>query len=1272
MPEKEFAPKDETNLESLLFSLQSNQSSDSKRMATNNRFCFCHDIISLSRLPSFFINLISFVILGIYDITICIQSTPIYWIESLSPHQFLEDPSSLNFIFSELIVQQVSFAIIVFIVLIVIFQWISFFFYDSSLHLSFLKSSFLDLSFNYMPFLLSPIVGTLFGSLAVATSGTSTQNTSLSYALILPTVYLFLLLNYLVFSSICEFNLIIKKSTFSCFSPPFFVVDAFILFLISFCNAFSLHSEKSIQTIGAAISMLWGISVFLLKRNLSYLSFFANILFHKLPLDAIAFSFLTIIEVWVAIPSPLLFDLWITIFIFDIGASAVRMNFYHLTTKLTFQHTTNYPFNPSKINSATDAINALRSGIAFKYVESVDREFLSWVLINFCSEALIVDVVRICLVLRIPLNELTLRRFSLAPNHLTSMKFIAFQIDEFRKYQSDDSIPSVKIAIDEFERKKESYQTIIDNDANSHSIIWLGKETKKSKKLFRNIASEYANSKRIDELWRAFCIQTLYAPSKAVSPPPNSFELLPAHFSFVSTNKESDIVHRHRPKLSSIERLTHNFFHLATSPFLVCVRLTFLVFLIFVIADNINYSQSMRTFGKIFTEISQIFIYGASLSYKFLKNIDSFSVLPNIDQIMSIIGINSVVANEFKSNFVLSSEEINNGKKYLSLFSHELPTFNVSSCIPMSLLLATTFEQPTTATIEQHRCYTQMMQFYIDSIANYTDSRVDEVLQEFQVDLNDDFIELIVAFIILTVVYICIFVNIKKKQVQALAIIKKINSEKYEYNEPGFSFSVLVSSFAWLLILCAAAALYTTFYFEVKSNSLLMRDCLFQMDMISDIARNAMVGLALAEFSILDKESSDRFETLANNRGNLVLESTQLLMTNGIKKSFWNVQPLTHLSMQESESFSVVLFDFGHMMINGNFAIDSYNFLMLRYLTIFNISQLANSTLENMMAASLFGLQEKGTSFWLASIGFLIFAIIAWALLEFMHSRQRLWFKGVIFIFRKELSSSPKRMRNMLKLLNNKHAKIIEKLPFPYLIVTNDDEKEIIDCNQVAAMHLNFSIEQIIGQKFNEFFDNDDFYRTDKKTLRFIKTPFMADLTLIRIEDLTSQYKKNESRNLFIMKMRPKIEKKLPIFGPMLVISLKFTSQNNFEKISSVLRNLENRFNAVIRISIGLTFYQAVVLNDLVNQAKESPEISALKFVFEVIEQLGEMCCGALTKGEVVVTPIVDSEVVSVICGEAADRAGRFLLCNLFGKCIVDEEIMNESRIESSIFVCMK
>lgn len=1278
MNEEEFAPDSEKNLESLLLSLQSNQNSESATFTAANRFRFCHDIITLSKIPDFFINLISFLIFIIYDFTICLQAIPFHWFESLSPNQFLEDPTSLNFIFSELLVQQISFAMILFILLFVIFQWISLFLYDPNIHISRIKSSILYFSFYYLPFILSPIIGTLFGSLVLATSGDSTQNTSIFYALILPIAYLFLLLNYSIFNSTCEYNLIIGKALFSFFSPPFHAVDAMVMFFLAFFTAFILDSQRSILTISAAVSLIWGISVFFIKRQNSYVSYFPNVCFRKLPIDAIVFGFLTIINAWFSIPYQFLFDLWVTLLLFDFGASFLIMRFYFLTTKIVFEHVSGCNFNPAKINKSIDAINVLRNGIMFKFTEAVDRDFLSWILTHFCSGALIVDTVRICLALGIPLNEMPLQRFSLAPHHLTSMKFISFQLDQFRKFQSDDSSPLVKVAISELQREGEALKTISESDVEHHSIIWIGKEAKRSTKLFRNFASEFQNSKIIDKLWIDFCTEILCAPSKAVSPPPNAFELLPVPFFFIIKDKGKIHQQRRNLKPSSIEQLTQQFAYSATWPFRFWVRLTLIAFICFVIADNICYTQSMRQFAQIFSDISQLFIYGSALSYKFLKNIDSLSLLPAVNEIMSIIGINSIVANEFKSNFVLNSEEINSGKKYLNLFSSSIPSFNRSKCASMSLLLATDFEQPTTSTIEQHRCYTNMMQYYIDYVANYTNQQVDEVYQKLTVRMTDDFLAVVIVFSFLTIIYIWVFVTIKKKQVKALRIIKKINTKKYEFREPGYSFSIIVSIFLWLIILCVAFALFYVYYNEVQSNSSLMHDCLFQMDMVSDIARNAMAGLALIEFSILDRSNQKSFERFARNRGRLVLVSTQLLTANGVNDSFLNVEPLVHWSTPHSDSFSVLLLDFGHMMMNGNFSVNSYNFLMLRYLIIFNISQLANETLENMMAAALFDLQGNGSSFWLASIGFLLFALIAWLLLEFLHSRHRLWFNGVRFIFRRELSSSPKRMRRMLKLIKKEYGNILEKLPFPALVVTlcrnqNDDFlDEIVDCNEDAASYIKLSIEQIKGQKFSEFFDNEVEVKTDdNKTLRFFKSSFSKNLTLVRIEDMTTILKKQESRKRFIQKMRPSLNQNLPIFGEMFVISFKFIAKPECcDRVEPIMQSIEDKYNDVKRITIGFTFYRAIVIVNH-NDMKELAILS-LKFASEVIEKFNELACGALTMGKVVVTPLVESEVVSVACGEAVDRSERFLLCGEFGKCAVDQDILMETHVESPIFVCMK
>ena len=126
------------------------------------------------------------------------------------------------------------------------------------------------------------------------------------------------------------------------------------------------------------------------------------------------------------------------------------------------------------------------------------------------------------------------------------------------------------------------------------------------------------------------------------------------------------------------------------------------------------------------------------------------------------------------------------------------------------------------------------------------------------------------------------------------------------------------------------------------------------------------------------------------------------------------------------------------------------------------------------------------------------------------------------------------------------------------------------------------------------------------------------------------------------------------------------------DQIEPIMRSIEEKYPDVKRITIGFTFYRAVVLvkNDI--EEIQSNLIVSLKFVEEIIEKLGNVACGAMTWGEVIITPLVESEVVSVVCGEAVDRCENFLLSGEFGKCAVDNDILIGSQIESPFFVSMK
>ena len=1275
MKEDESSSENDRNLESLLLSLQTEQSSESSSYATANHFKFCHDVITLSKIPDFMSNIIEFLIILIYDFTICFQAIPFHLFESLSPNTFLQNPSTLNFIFSELYVQQISFAMIIIIIIFVFFQWISLLFYNPNLHMSTMKSSFLFFSFRYLPFLLSPIVGAFFGCLVLATSGDSAQSTSIYYAIILPITYLFLLLNYSFYTSTCSYNLIIGRSYFSFFSPPFFVVDAIAMFLLAFCTAFCVDHRTIIMTICASISIIWGSMYFLIKRPFKFINYFPNIFLLKLPIDAILYSLVTFFNSWFSIPKQLLFDLCIVLFIFGFVTSIIIAKFHYLTIKGRLEHVNDKKFNPSKIKKSVEVIDTIRSGIIFQFIEATDKNFLEWGLTHYCSEDLIVESVRICLAFQIPMNEMQIQQISLTPRYLKSLKFLAFQLNQFKKYKSDDSTLYVKIAVEELNREFEILKKEVECDPEPYSIVHIGKETRRAKKLFRSYAAEYASSQQIHNLWKKICFEVLYSPSKAISPLPNAFELLPAPFYYVFQNNEDETNHSvlqssddsksAKPSKSPIERLTQNFANKSMLPYRYWLRLTLIVFVLFVISYNIIYRNYMRKSANVFSDISQLYIYGVSLSYHFIKNIDSFSPLPSIREIMEIIGISEIEAHDYRSNFELNSPELNSGQIYLPLFTEVMPSFNESGCPPISLLLASDLEPPATASIIQHRCYVRMMEYYVDTVSNYTNSQTNGIAYNFKSQMRIHLIFISVIFAILTVYYIIFFVKIKNKQMSALNIVKKVNTYKYEYKEPKISFSISISIFLWLVILAAAFALFLTFNYQIKSNSSLIKDCLVQIGIVSSISRNAMTGFAIGEFSLLDENYTKYYENLAKVRGEYVLQSTNEL-SDGIDDTFSEIEPLSRWSTPDSDSFSVLLLDFGHMMFSGNFSLNGYNFLMLRFLLIFNISQLANETLENMMASTLFSLQGKGSSFWISSIGFFIFALISWFLLEVLHSVHRIWFNGIRFILRRELSSSPDRKRRILELMYPENESILDKLPFPAIIV---DGPAIVASNESSSEFTKLSNEQIQGQHFTEFFENDREVVTDEnRILQFLHTKFQnkSGLQLVRIEDKTDKIEKEINMSSYIQKMHPKIDE-LPQKGEMYHIGFTFEGkEEDYSSVETIIKSIEEKFNNEIkRISIGTTFYRAVYLG--------SSATVPSRFIFDVFSQIGSITIGSLTRGIGVITAVVEYDLISVVCGEVADRGEKFLQLGQIGKCLVDEEIFSEiDHNDNSIFVSMK
>jgi PAS domain-containing protein len=1236
------------SLEALLASLRSNEDI-SEKFNHDTRFDFVHDILSRSRLPRSVSFILWCLVFALFDVVLCLQVIPFPWYSALARGDFLEEPSSSNFVFLELIAQQIAVALIILIVAIVLSQWIYILTYDSKAHLAGFAATFLNVSFNHLPLILSAFSGTIFGILSVAALGDPAPRiASLVIALLLAAVYLALALNVYVFRSTIEFNLLLEESAFASFQPPFETIDLLFLFALSAFMVCRVGDYSQAVTFSCGFSMLWGGWVLGSRLNIPFVSYLPNLFFYKMPIDAFVYSLLTILALWIPIPMMVLLDLWVVLHLIDLGVAFLLLQFQSHVTCERLQPNAGHRFDPAKIVRGSQVVLALRTGISNGWTDIIDRDFLQWILSSFIEDTIIADVVRTCLLIRLPLRAIGWNQGTVAPPNVASLKFLAFQVKLYATFEMGGGDRTITGAVKTVEEEREALQQTLDGLEGPPavgSIVDIGRAVRATVRYIRNEAHMFANAREVQDLWVSFCKDTLAAPSKIERAPRNPFERLSHPFWFIlpSANR----VDRRPEGMNSVEEYVRNVARAGHTAHRVLIAVGFLALSVFVISDNPNYLMQMRRVSKRFMEVSESCLLSVSLSYRLLKTVDFVTELPPISVITETLGIPSDVATEFRADFQLADPRMNDPSELLRLLE-ERPIIPASpNCPSLSLALISVLESRSFQSTESRRCYERTTRAYIDWLSVHADVETRNITSELEIDFGPQERALIVVSVVLLIGYASTFIRLHRRVVKLLAVVRKLRP--FGDSQSAVSGLGLVeagSVTAWCVLIVVHAIAFQQLEQQAMEASEFLLRSLFQINLVSDIARTAMTGLALVELYLGDSLYSSEYEALAAASALFALNATFVLSRTGLIPALADVPPLDHWSTTTTDNFSVLVLDFANMLIGGDFMDNGYRFLNARRYILFNISRLANSTLDGMTATALLALEAKMASFWYFSLGFMAIAIGIWLVLGFANSQRVLWFNGVEFILRREMNQSPLHRQRVLELVDSKSESILEKLPFPAIVKSD----VILDCNQRAAIYLEHSIEQVRGHSLSDFFQD---IRSD--VLRFHTEEF-AGLELVKIEDRTAEIKCLESEREFVRAIGSDLP--LPFKGLVVLISVRFKTDT--ASIQETIAELSERFEIV-----------AVFATPALWRGIARTCASAIGCAVCLLERFGEKAMIAIVEGLVTVAAIVGENLATAATGTCVERSDAALLHGRFGVCYVGIELTDAHAMEGPSLVIL-
>ncbi|KAH0793783.1 hypothetical protein GPJ56_002335 [Histomonas meleagridis] len=120
----------------------------------------------------------------------------------------------------------------------------------------------------------------------------------------------------------------------------------------------------------------------------------------------------------------------------------------------------------------------------------------------------------------------------------------------------------------------------------------------------------------------------------------------------------------------------------------------------------------------------------------------------------------------------------------------------------------------------------------------------------------------------------------------------------------------------------------------------------------------------------------------------------------------------------------------------------------------------------------------------------------------------------------------------------------------------------------------------------------------------------------------------------------------------------------NFIDVISFIENLETKYESVIRISIGSTFYRAICF--------ETESDAIVRFGFEMLHELQNLVCVVVTKGNATVGTVLENELIPFVAGKVVERCDECIANGEFGKCYLDESIQDKLQIDDPNIVVIK
>ncbi|OHT13586.1 hypothetical protein TRFO_03351 [Tritrichomonas foetus] len=1257
------SPGAEQTLGSLLRSLTSSHTQMAKYYS--KIFCFCHDIITISRLPNTVDTILWCIELGFFDFFILFVSCPFEWFKKLNIT--FDDLGTSKVLESKILLQQLAMLAIAITLLFSFFFWFSFIFYNpKKSHLSSLHATTLHFTVIHLPLIIAPIDGIIIGALLVSNINVSfTQYTTTTICISLGLCYILFITSNAVYTTVTNYSLTLSFDQFAYWRHPFRLMDHFVVFLNAMFIPIRMGYDSRWATFIAIIQFIYGAYIISTLKNITFVSLVALTIQIKISVDSLVFPIFTLVNVWMDYSNIMTFSILVILEFINTCASLIILSllFNYSQTKLA-------SFTQTKMPSSEATVSMLRFGINLSMKGVARTEFIKWIALWRFSFDLVPDLVRLCVVTRLSMEEIIIPHQHCGPLKQIPLLFLAYQLDLFQCYAANDGDQCIEGTKEDLTRmikmSKEALKNfLIDPIYDQMSLGRLGSKLQSISNKFSTALISFPHSKEIAKLWNQFTTEIIYAPVpsqlKRKTPMETLYNPSTTIYGFLRSDKLPPPCINEK-KESPVDWYFKYITRLSTYPMIIFLSVFYISFLInlYVIGKfttDVSKSQldhfiNTSTFVRLQTELAN----------EKLAEIEPYVQIPSYREISKLLGIDEETASTYVSKRISARSELSN---LTSLYSY-INTFPLppdsQQCKDISFVLLLKYKLPKDSSIDAVYCQMLYINFYSQYIANISESIIWNFAPKEKIGYVTVLIYIVIFMSVSTAIFIIFLINDVRRRQKIIIAMKSVtnsrqshrfHSTRYDLRNT-VSFNVIL----WIIVMALTSAIYVSCVIPSDQENARVTRLLRQIAIISGISRSSQNSLAYSASHFMHNLTiPDIVGYLSNSREELV-EKVNNLTEIGIDYIFQDIEPLNKWLANGTESFSSILLDYAQLLANKNQTND-FKFYYARYLFLFNISILIESTLPTMVDTAQVTMQKISSVYVISSVVILLAVFICMVLFYLDNQKKKTWYFAATTFLRRSIANDYRNLNIIQKALSHPFKNYIDELP--YAFISREKNGPITYANSKTMDYLDYSPNQVIGQRLENIFKIEDF--DDKKiskvkadgketTLNFEIKEIDNNNEAIFINDITNSFESNYIYKEIIKTMRPNIPK-LPFRDKMIYVEIRLDPNiMNPNSVFDTFDEADKGFKDAIRISCGVTYYTSIVtcecnFKDFIIYLDKIISCSSNNFILSVV--YGIISC----------TTIDNEKARTLVCGNAVNRAHDCINHGLCRRSYIDSIIVS-------------